>query len=314
MFSHMQLIRTYWTEEMLRDTAIGYDNIEDYKKNNESAYTTICNRGLREKLLSHIERKHKTHTDESLRELALQFKTRVEFSRNERSAYNTAINRGILNEICSHMDRLMKESWDEEELQVLANECKSRQEFKNKYPSAHTISRKRGLLDIFFANKIKLVTPFTQDEVLAIAKKYTTRVDFQRNDGGAYNKALRDGFLDDACSHMEVAQKFKPQFPSTFYILVIDSSSMKFLGYGITNNWDIRFKDHQYSLRKSAMFIEDIRTYEFSDGYKAKQVEDVFKDRFPLLKIDVRGFRTENTDYGNLKDAIDLVEEMASKL
>jgi hypothetical protein len=313
VFAHMKLIRTYWTEEMLKKTLIGYVDIETYKRENESAYTTICNRGLRLKLLGHIERKHRSHTNKSLHELALKFKTRVEFSRIERAAYNTAINRGILNNICSHMERLVKESWLDSELQILANECSSRQDFKNKYPSAHSISKKRELLDIFFANKKKLVIPFTTEDVMMISRKYKTRVDFQRSDGGAYNKAFRDGFLDDACSHMEAAQKFKPHLPSTFYLLVIESSSIKFIGYGITNNWDVRIKDHQYSLKKSAMFIETIRTYEFSDGYKAKDAEDIFRNKFPLLEIDVRGFKRENTDYGNLKDAIALIEEISAK-
>jgi hypothetical protein len=313
VFAHMKLIRTYWTEDMLKETVVGYSDIETYKKENESAYTTICNRGLREKLLGHIERKHRSHTNKSLQELALKFKTRVEFSRMEGGAYNTAINRGILNDICSHMERLLKEGWADSELQILANECISRQDFKNRYPSAHSISKKRNLINIFFAEKRKLVIPFTKEDVMAISNKYKTRVDFQRHDGGAYNKALRDGFLDDACSHMEPAQKFKPHLPSTFYLLVIDSSSFKFIGYGITNNLDVRIKDHQYSLKKSAMFIETIQTYEFSDGFKAKYAEDLFRNKFPLLEIDVRGFKRENTDYGNLKDAIALIEEISLK-
>lgn len=313
VFSHMRLIRTYWTEEMLEQTVVGYSDIEKYKKENESAYTTICNRGLREKLLGHIERKHRSHTDKSLQELALKFKTRIEFSRTERAAYNTAISRGILNEICSHMERLVKEGWSDSELQILANECISRQDFKIRYPSAHSVSRKRGLINIFFSQRKKLVIPFSKEDVIFISKKYQTRVDFQRNDGGAYQKALRDGFLDDACSHMELAQKFKPHLPSTFYLLVIDSSSFKFIGYGITNNWDVRIKDHQYSLKKSAMFIETIQTYEFSDGNKAKHAEDLFRKKFPLLEIDVRGFKRENTHYGNLQDAIALIEDISSK-
>ena len=311
MFSHMKLLKTAWTTEMLAKTAIGYDDIEKYKRENESAYTTICNRGLREQLLGHIQRKHKTHTNESLRDLALKFNSRVDFSTNERTAYNTAINRGILDEICSHMTRLVKLGWSDTELKEIADECSSRQEFKNNYPSAYSTTKKRGLLDLYFKDKKKLVVPFTNEEVFEIAKKYSTRVDFLRKDGGAYNKALRDGFLDKACSHMEAAQKFKLDSPSAFYLLSIESTAIKFLGYGITNNWDVRLKDHQYTLRKSAMFIDDLRVYEFSDGYQAKQVEDAFKKNFSLLDIDVRGFKKENTNYDNLEAAIALVEKMS---
>lgn len=314
VFAHMELMRTYWTEEMLQASVISYTDIETYKRENESAYTTICNRGLREKLLSHIERKHKTHTDKSLAELAKKFNTRSEFSRSERAAYNIAINRGILNSICAHMTRLQKESWSDQELQDLANQCESRQEFKNKYPSAHSISKKRNLLDVFFQNKKKLVIPFTKEEVLEIALKYQTRVDFQKNDGGAYNKALRDGFIKQACSHMSAAQKFRSDLPSTIYLLKIESKVHgQFVGYGITNDWDDRYRDHKNSLQKSGMSIFDIKTFEVSSGAIAKQIEDEIKQKYSVLGVEVRGFKTENCDIDSYPEIYNLVTSLVKK-
>ena len=42
----------------------------------------------------------------------------------------------------------------------------------------------------------------TKAEVLAEAEKYTTRSEFSRGSGGAYNKARAEGYLDLACAHM----------------------------------------------------------------------------------------------------------------
>lgn len=309
VFAHMHLIRTYWTEAMLRDSIIGYSDIETYKKENESAYTTICNRGLRVKLLSHIERKHRTHTDESLAELAKKYKTRVAFSKAESSAYSVASNRGILNSICSHMIRLQKESWSDAELQELANKCSSRQDFKNKYESAYSTTKRRKLLDVFFQNKKKLVIPFTKEQVLEISLKYETRVAFQKYDGGAYNKALRDGFLEVACSHMSASQKFRTDLPTTFYLLKIASSQHgDFVGFGITNDWDDRLRDHKNSLKKMGMTIVDVKTFEFKDGIEAKRMEDKFKLQFEKLNIDVRGFKRENFHIKNYSVALEILD------
>lgn len=309
-FAHMELIRTYWTKEMLIDSVVGYTDIETYKKENESAYTTICNRGFNEEILGHIERKHRAHTDESLAKLAKKYQSRSTFSKNERAAYNIARNRKILDKITAHMPRLVRPEWSYAELEELANLCNTRQEFKTLYPSAHSSAKKRKLLDQLFIGKKKYATPKAKDEVLKIAKKYMTRVDFQKKDGGSYNNALRNGFLDEACSHMAPAQKFRPELPSIFYVLTINSAELgTFIGYGITNDWSDRLRDHKLSLRKEGMSIAESKIFNLESGYIAKKIEDAFKSSFPLLAINVRGFKKENFAYEFLDDALTLLKD-----
>ena len=310
VFAHMKLKKTYWTEEMLIKSAEGYQDIETYKKENESAYTTICNRGLREKILGHIDRKHRTYTDDLLMQIAKKYKSRVAFSNGARSAYNTARNRGILEKICIHMERLVKESWTEIELKELADLCESRQDFKERYPSAYSITKKRNLLDDFFKNKKKLVIPFEKQEVIEIAKKYKTRVDFQKKDGGAYNKALRDGFLVEACKHMSAAQKFREDLPSIIYILKIHSSEHgDFLGYGITNDWRDRLTDHKNSLKKFGMKIYEIKTFECKNGNEAKKIEKKIKNKFGLIGVQVKGFKKENCHIKHYQELMKIIKE-----
>lgn len=311
-FAHMQLIRTYWTKEMLTESVSGYTDIETYKKENESAYTTICNRGLNEEILGHIQRKHKKHTDESLAELARKYQSRSTFSKNERAAYNIAINRKILDKITAHMPRLVRPEWEHLELEKLANLCNTRQEFKTLYPSAYSSAKKKKLLDQFFIGKKKYAIPKAKDEVLKIAQKYKTRVDFQKKDGGSYNNALRNGFLEEACAHMAPAQKFRPELPSIFYVVTINSAELgTFIGYGITNDWTDRLRDHKLSLRKEGMSISDIRIFNLESGYIAKKIEDTFKASFPLLAIKVRGFKKENFAHDFLEDALILLKDFS---
>ncbi len=314
-FAHMELIRTYWTKQMLIDSVVGYTDIETYKKENESAYTTICNRGLNKEIIGHIERKHRIHTEESLAKLARQYQSRSSFSKNERAAYNIALNRKILDKITAHMPRLVKPEWKYGELEKLANLCNTRQEFKTLYPSAHSSAKRRKLLDQLFVGKKKYAIPKTKAEVLEISKKYKTRVDFQKKDGGSYNNALRNGFLEEACAHMAPAQKFRPELPSIFYVLTINSNELgSFIGYGITNDWSDRLRDHRLSLRKEGMSITDMKIFNLESGYIAKKIEDTFKASFPLLAINVRGFKKENFAYDFLDDALMLLKDYSLSL
>ena len=162
----------------------------------------------------------------------------------------------------------------------------------------------------FFRNKKKLVIPFTKEQGLEISLKYETRVAFQKNDGGAYQKALRDGFLDEACTHMSTAQKFRTDLPTTFYLLKINSSQHgEFVGYGITNDWDDRYRDHKSSLSISGMTIVDIKTFECKNGIEAKNIEDKFKSKFEKLNVDVRGFKRENFHNKHYAVALNYLEQ-----
>lgn len=44
---------------------------------------------------------------------------------------------------------------------------------------------------------------WTPDKAIAIAKQYSTRIEFSRNDFAAYQAARRLGVLEQACSHMQ---------------------------------------------------------------------------------------------------------------
>ena len=43
---------------------------------------------------------------------------------------------------------------------------------------------------------------WTPEKIAKVAKKYKYRVDFNKKDQGAYNKALKMGIIDEVCSHM----------------------------------------------------------------------------------------------------------------
>ena len=57
-------------------------------------------------------------------------------------------------------------------------------------------------------NYIKLPNHFlTKEKCSEIAKLYKSRKEFSDSNGGAYNKSLKNGWLDEVCQHMEVRKK-----------------------------------------------------------------------------------------------------------
>lgn len=87
--------------------------------------------------------------------------------------------------------------------------CDTRYEFKKKNPCAYAAACKNGWLSDCFANmgpsKMQYPSGWWKEKqhVLDIAKLYTRRVDFKENNRGAYDSALDNGWIDEACAHMD---------------------------------------------------------------------------------------------------------------
>jgi len=64
--------------------------------------------------------------------------------------------------------------------------------------------RKKGfsILNIAKTGSLGGASKWTKENVLQEAKLYTTRRKFQKGSSGAYNSALKKGFLDEVCQHM----------------------------------------------------------------------------------------------------------------
>ena len=45
---------------------------------------------------------------------------------------------------------------------------------------------------------------FTKNEILKKALQFKTRTEFKNSENGAYHAARKQGFLDEACKHMDV--------------------------------------------------------------------------------------------------------------
>lgn len=128
---------------------------------------------------------------------ASKYKSRHEFQRRCTSAYNWADNNGYLDKI--HWEKELHH-WNRESLFEEGKKFATKTEFARKSASAYNTAIKLGVLkdmDWFIEKKRPNGYWNDKDTVFEEAKKYTTKLDFEKKSGAAYNSALRNGWLDE---------------------------------------------------------------------------------------------------------------------
>ncbi len=145
----------------------------------------------------------KWNKENSLKE-ALKYQTRNELKKNCVGAYNSIISNGWRDEAFAHMVYKTKETgyWSKERCLEKALLCKSRSEFSRKYGSAYIRASKNGWLDEICAhlpsrNKVKIGHWNIKENCLEEAKKHKTMHDFIIASNGAYDAAVRNGWIDE---------------------------------------------------------------------------------------------------------------------
>lgn len=95
--------------------------------------------------------------------------------------------------------------WTFQKVQNLSKKCKTLQEFSEKYPVAYQKAHKAGWAKDIFSHlerKLRNKGYWNKDKVLEAALSCNTKIEFQKKYVAAYNTALKNGYLEDACSHM----------------------------------------------------------------------------------------------------------------
>lgn len=96
--------------------------------------------------------------------------------------------------------------WTKSKVKKEAKKYKTRSLFKNGSPSAYVTARRYGILDEACAHmkrpKIKQKNYWTENRIIAEAKKYKTRIEFQEKCSSAYSAAGKLKIRDKVCAHM----------------------------------------------------------------------------------------------------------------
>lgn len=167
---------------------------------------------------------------------ASKCKTKKEFREKYKNYYSRSREKGFLKDFFKK-----EESFNYKKKELL----KEIKKFDNFY--SFRISRKKmirfakehNLIDTikdYYGHKAKTRWNFELCKTEAL--KYKSRQEFYEKSGSAYNKALRENWMDDLCSHMETkGNNYKRK---VYYVLFKDES----IYVGLTYNPVKRFKDH----------------------------------------------------------------------
>lgn len=135
---------------------------------------------------------------------ARRFNTRTEFKNGENGAYHSARKQGFLDEACAHME-VKRHNWTLKKLQDRAKNYTSLNDFMKKEKGAYLWAMRNGFREKITAHmerKINRPGYWTKDNCRLEAKKYSSRSDFMRLSGSAYNVALKNEWVDEICAHM----------------------------------------------------------------------------------------------------------------
>jgi len=154
-------------------------------------------------------------TKEKCISLALKFTNTTEFREEYDHVYRKIIKRGWNKEAFKNMKKKSSQPgyWTKSRCREAASQYSSRTEFKNNERTAYEKARyKKWLKDICSHMQKKTTKPmgyWTKERVIKIAKKYNNRFAFGKNEPSAYAAARRNGWLDQACSHMIAPSNLK---------------------------------------------------------------------------------------------------------
>lgn len=104
--------------------------------------------------------------------------------------------------------------WTEERIMSIADKYEFRPDFRNNERMAYDRARHLGILEKVTKHMKQRVIRhpmgyWTKDRCIIEAKKYSRRIDFQRNSSSAYASAQKNGWLDELCKHMVQSNKPK---------------------------------------------------------------------------------------------------------
>ena len=143
-------------------------------------------------------------TKEKCVEEALKYKTKMEFKIKCKGAYCSSCNNGWLNEICSHMS-IIRINWTKEKCAKEALKYNSINEYQKHSKASYLASYRHNWMGDVCKHMTRPINNnkiWFKENCKIEAQKYLSKSDFSIKSRGAYKVALKNGWLNEICSHM----------------------------------------------------------------------------------------------------------------
>jgi predicted GIY-YIG superfamily endonuclease len=142
--------------------------------------------------------------------------------------------------------------WTKEKCQEKSLKCINRDQFKNKYRSAYNSAYKNKWLDeicyhMSYESHVENKY-WTKEKCYNIAILCNSRSEFYKKYRSSYDSSLKNGWLDDICSHMEVCGNLHSRL---VYLFEFSDNSIYI---GLTYNYNKRYKDHLINDLSSSVY------------------------------------------------------------
>jgi len=255
----MRRKRNYWDKESSFSAALEFTNKRDFKREYAGAYEYLRKNKLFDESCAHMKTLINLNkikwTYEKCRECAQNFECVSDFRKTFERAYKIAQKNGWTGDICSHMKSNTKfRFWNIEKCRIEAKKYNTRIEFYKGSPGAYAAANRNSWMNDIC---IHMGVPYSSSIIWdyetckEIAKQYTYRKEFQKNNIKAYAAALYSGWLDDICSHM-IYKKLPNNYWNNF-----ENCKSEALKYQYKKDF-IRSSQHAYNVSLRLGWIEKI--------------------------------------------------------
>lgn len=282
--------RNYWNKEMCMIESKKYTKKSEFQKFSKGAYESARKNKWLDEICAHmikIKPKYFWNKDRCEQE-AKKFLTKKDFRKNSPGAYNSSKTNGWLDEICQHMIHKKKNAsgyWTLHRCIEEAKKYKTRKEFINHSYVCYQVSLKNNWIDIV-CNELPGWRPknfWTKESCADEAKKYKTRVEFEKYSSSAYQKSIRMGWMDEICQHM---RKVGNHHKRCIYAIEFEDNHAYI---GLTYDVEKRFELHKNLNRRSSVSEHIIKTKlepkikiltDYIDVEDASKMEEFYKNKY----------------------------------
>lgn len=181
-----------WDAESIADEALKYDTLSDFIKSG-SPYVISKRLGIFKEVTSHMERGKNQWTPEDALAIASHYSNPTDLMEANSACYYYLRSKGILHESLNNSVRKNKATAEATAARLERIRIKDRdlKRIKNNYTGLGSQALIRWNLE----------------RVRSYSLQCTARTEFFKKFPNAYDAALRNKWLDDVCSHMEIQNK-----------------------------------------------------------------------------------------------------------
>jgi hypothetical protein len=209
----------YWNDKnKCAETAALCLSLNEFRKKYPTVYAASIRNGWMNDICKHMINCKKPlgywSDKQNCSEAAALCVSHIEFRKKYSAAYKSCLKNGWLDELCKHMisHQRPRGFWQNiENCKEAARQCKTMKEFRAKFGSAYHACLQHNWFDIVCPHLEVLRDIYkwaNEKDIIAEARKYATRREFQIKNGSAYQAALRLGILDKACAHIPKKRNF----------------------------------------------------------------------------------------------------------